>query len=54
MRKNKLVILGASGHAKVVIDILKGSNQYDAMGCLDASVLRRETTRIFRDRFMGI
>jgi UDP-perosamine 4-acetyltransferase len=37
MNKDKLVILGASGHAKVIIDILKNSQSYEVIGCLDAS-----------------
>lgn len=31
--KQKIVIVGASGHAKVIIDILKSQGSYDIVGC---------------------
>jgi UDP-perosamine 4-acetyltransferase len=46
MKKNKLVILGASGHAKVIIDILKGLNRYDIIGCLDATFKEQEVAGV--------
>lgn len=32
--KQKVVIIGAGGHAKVVIDILKSGSEYDVIGCI--------------------
>lgn len=46
MKKDKLVILGASGHAKVIIDILKGLNRYDIIGCLDATLKEQEVAGV--------
>lgn len=46
MNKNKVVILGASGHAKVIIDILRGSKDYDIIGCLDASFEEQEVAGV--------
>jgi UDP-perosamine 4-acetyltransferase len=33
--REKVIVLGAGGHAKVVIDILKQEEQYEIVGCLD-------------------
>jgi UDP-perosamine 4-acetyltransferase len=46
MKKNKLIILGAGGHAKVIIDILKDSNIYDIIGCLDISFPGKEISGV--------
>lgn len=35
---NQVVIIGAGGHAKVVIDIFRQSDTWDPMGCLDMAV----------------
>lgn len=34
--KNKIIIIGASGHAKVVIDIIEKQNKYDIFGLIDS------------------
>lgn len=34
--KNKIIIIGASGHAKVVIDIIEKQNKYHIFGLLDS------------------
>ncbi len=33
--KNDLIIIGAGGHAKVIIDILKKNKDYNVLGCID-------------------
>jgi len=35
LRREPVVIIGAGGHAKVIIDIIKTQNSYDIVGCLD-------------------
>jgi UDP-perosamine 4-acetyltransferase len=35
--KDKVIIIGASGHAKVIIDILKNNNEYELVGCIDSA-----------------
>lgn len=34
-RKNKIIILGGGGHARVLIDLIKTSGRYEIMGILD-------------------
>ena len=35
--KPSIVVLGAGGHAKVVIDIIRARDEYELCGCLDAA-----------------
>jgi sugar O-acyltransferase (sialic acid O-acetyltransferase NeuD family) len=35
VRNNKIVVVGASGHAKVIVDILQREGKYEIMGFLD-------------------
>lgn len=35
MMKKKVVVIGAGGHAKVIVDILQQNNEYDIVGMVD-------------------
>lgn len=43
--KTKIVVFGAGGHAKVVLDIIKSLERYAVVGLLDASMELYGTTR---------
>ncbi|MEW6418727.1 MAG: acetyltransferase [Nitrospirota bacterium] len=38
----KIIIIGSGGHAKVIIDILKSSDNYKIIGCTDASLKQKD------------
>lgn len=52
MPKEKLVICGAGGHAKVIIDILKLNAQYEVVGCTDNN-LDRLNQRVLGVEILG-
>lgn len=37
MKKEKLIIIGASGHAKVIIDIVEKQDQYELLGLIESN-----------------
>ena len=50
--KNKLVVFGAGGHAKVVIDIIEQQGDYDIAGLLDDDP-RLQGKRVFGYAVLG-
>lgn len=50
MKKN-ILIIGASGHAKVIIDILERLNQYNIIGLVDT--YKSKTERLFNYNILG-
>jgi UDP-perosamine 4-acetyltransferase len=46
VNKKKIVIIGAGGHAKVIVDILRGSPFYEAVGCLDAAFQEKDVAGV--------
>jgi len=43
MNKEQIIIIGSSGHAKVIIDIIEKSNQYEIAGLTNANPIIGET-----------
>src|SRR3989304_9434321 len=43
MNRDKIVLLGGSGHAKVLIDLIRTNNKYEIIGVLD-SQLKADST----------
>ncbi|QXP55249.1 acetyltransferase [Cellulophaga sp. HaHa_2_95] len=48
---NKVIIFGASGHAKVVIDIIEKQNQYEIFGLVDS--FKPKKTLLFEYAILG-
>ena len=46
MSRKGVVLLGAGGHAKVIVDILRDSGLYDVIGCLAASSTGKEVAGV--------
>ena len=42
MNKEQIIIIGSSGHAKVIIDIIEKSNQYEIAGLTNANPINVE------------
>lgn len=40
--KKKVIVVGASGHAKVIIDILKGQGIYEIVGCTNTTGIGKD------------
>ncbi len=51
MTKKNIVIIGASGHASVIIDIIEQNNQYNILGLIDS--YKPKNSRLFDYKILG-